>query len=56
MQGYMQGSADGLSYFEIEGDSQHGKTVALQLNASGDNGSGQLHMIDNDNGSQNVAA
>jgi len=55
MQGYMQGSADGLSYFETEGDSQRGKTVALQLNAAGDSGSGKLHMIDNDNGSQNVA-
>jgi hypothetical protein len=55
LQGYMQGSADGLSYFETEGDGQHGKTVALQLNAVGDSGSGKLHMIDNDNGSQNIA-
>jgi len=54
MRGYLDGSAEGISYFEIEqGFGGGGNTKALRLTTSGpDSGAGRLSM---DEGGQNVS-
>lgn len=45
MKGYLQGGADGVSYFEIEGGGGQSNTRALRLTTSGtDSGAGTLQM------------
>ncbi|WP_374568954.1 hypothetical protein [Ideonella sp.] len=43
MNGYLDGNAEGISYFEIEGGGDHSSTKALRLTSSGaDGGAGRL--------------
>src|SRR6185295_3511643 len=43
MNGYLDGSAEGIRYFEQEGGGEHSSTKALRLTSSGaDSGSGRL--------------
>jgi hypothetical protein len=49
MNGYLDGSAEGISYFEIEGGGEHSSTKALRLtNGSADSGAGRLSYQDGD--------
>jgi len=49
MNGYLDGSAEGISYFEIEGGGEHSSTKALRLTNSGaDSGAGRLNYQQDD--------
>jgi hypothetical protein len=54
MNGYLDGSSNGLSYYQEENRDNGISTTALRLNASStDAGKGRLNMVQNDNGGSN---